>query len=80
MWVAFFLTNPWTALMGLVGQLSSTLCAIVMRLDFESIESGIYGFNGVLVGLGISTFHAKQWDAKLIPIIVIFGMLATVSE
>ncbi|HET9918250.1 MAG TPA: urea transporter [Ktedonobacteraceae bacterium] len=39
-----------------VALLISTLTAMVLNVDIGSLRQGLYGFNGILVGIGVATF------------------------
>lgn len=39
-----------------VALLISTLTAMVLNVDVGSLRQGLYGFNGILVGIGVTTF------------------------
>ena len=54
--LAVFLQSPWVALVLVVGVLVATGTAYLMNLDRPSIRNGIFGLNGVLVGLAFGTF------------------------
>lgn len=41
---------------GLLGLVSATLTALWLRVDQESLAAGLYGYNGILVGLALPTF------------------------
>ncbi|KAM7023689.1 urea transporter 2-like [Acridotheres tristis] len=52
------LHNPWWTLTGCVGTLVSTLTALILGQDRSAIAAGLYGYNGVLVGLLMAVFSA----------------------
>jgi urea transporter len=41
---------------GLFGLVTATLCAQWLRVDAEGLAAGLYGYNGLLVGLALPTF------------------------
>jgi urea transporter len=45
---------------GLLGLLTSTLTAMWLRVDAEGLAAGLYGYNGILVGLALPTFLAAS--------------------
>ncbi|NWH62009.1 UT2 protein, partial [Geococcyx californianus] len=51
--------NPWWMLTGCLGTVVSTITALVLGQDRSAIEAGLYGYNGVLVGLLMAVFSAK---------------------
>jgi urea transporter len=62
------LFNPPAALTGLLGILFSNLLAMFLGVYEERIRKGLYGFNGLLVGLSVSIYH--QVDLNLIIILI----------
>ncbi|NXS21511.1 UT2 protein, partial [Mystacornis crossleyi] len=50
--------NPWWTLTGCVGTVVSTLTALILGQDRSAIAAGLYGYNGVLVGLLMAVFSA----------------------
>ncbi|XP_074021842.1 urea transporter 2-like [Numenius arquata] len=55
----FLVQNPWWTLTGCLGTVVSTLTALILRQDRSAIAAGLYGYNGVLVGLLMAVFSAK---------------------
>lgn len=52
--LALWIQSPWMGLMSMLGVMSSTFAAVALNLDRKSISQGIYGYNGVLVGVAIA--------------------------
>jgi urea transporter len=44
---------------GVLGVVASTLTAIWLKADKAALMAGLYGYNGVLVGLALATFLAQ---------------------
>ncbi|KAM4634865.1 urea transporter 2-like isoform 2-T2 [Polymixia lowei] len=57
--VGLFLQNPWWALNGLLGTITSTLSAVMLGQSRGAISAGLYGYNGTLVGMLMAVFSAK---------------------
>lgn len=58
---ASFATGQWSTTIGAaVGVLVATLTAQLLDCDEKSIASGLFGFNGVLVGAALPTFIAAS--------------------
>ncbi|NXD85273.1 UT2 protein, partial [Halcyon senegalensis] len=55
----FLVQNPWWTLTGCLGTAVSTLTALILGQDRSAIAAGLYGYNGVLVGLLMAVFSAK---------------------
>jgi len=49
---------PQVAICGAIAVVVATLTARVLRVDETALRAGLYGFNGVLVGLALATFIA----------------------
>ncbi|NWR63864.1 UT2 protein, partial [Bucorvus abyssinicus] len=56
----FVVQNPWWTLTGCLGTVVSTLIALILGQDRSAIASGLYGYNGVLVGLLMAVFSANR--------------------
>jgi urea transporter len=79
---ALFVPSAPPAVAGLLGLLGATLCAFALRLDAHSRQAGLFGYNGVLVGLGLATFldGAARWDAGIFIMAPILGALSVVLQ
>ncbi len=55
--VGMFVASRYYALCMLLGVSVSTITALLLNLNRSSFANGIYGYNGTLVGIGISVFH-----------------------
>jgi urea transporter len=89
---ALFVQSKWIASLGLLGLVSSTLAAI--SLDFggeplatgntqikSKIKDGLFGFNGLLCGLAMATFHRVPWDFTVIlPCVFVASMSSVLVE
>ncbi|KAK6494853.1 urea transporter 2-like isoform X1 [Huso huso] len=53
------LQNRWLALNGLVGTMFATISALILRQNRGAIAAGLYGYNGILVGLLMAVFSEK---------------------
>ncbi|XP_061117253.1 urea transporter 2-like [Conger conger] len=53
------LQNRWWALNGFVGTLFATISALILRQNRGAIAAGLYGYNGILVGLLMAVFSNK---------------------
>jgi len=51
---------PEVAIGGLLGLVTATLTALWLRVDHEGLAAGLYGYNGILVGLALATFLASN--------------------
>ncbi|XP_026177523.1 urea transporter 2 isoform X2 [Mastacembelus armatus] len=56
------LQNYWWALNGFVGTLFATISALILQQNRGAIAAGLYGYNGILVGLLMAVFSsAGAW-------------------
>ncbi|XP_073321609.1 urea transporter 2 [Pagrus major] len=56
------LQNYWWALNGFVGTLFATISALILQQSRGAIAAGLYGYNGILVGLLMAVFSkAGDW-------------------
>lgn len=56
------LQNYWWALNGFVGTLFATISALILQQSRGAIAAGLYGYNGILVGLLMAVFsNAGNW-------------------
>uniref|UniRef100_A0A8C5DCL5 Urea transporter n=1 Tax=Gouania willdenowi TaxID=441366 RepID=A0A8C5DCL5_GOUWI len=56
------LQNYWWALNGFVGTLFATISALILQQNRGAIAAGLYGYNGILVGLLMAVFsNAGDW-------------------
>jgi urea transporter len=59
-WGSYVAGAPQVAIGGLVALVVATLTARWFHVDEKSFASGLYGFNGILVGLALATFLAPE--------------------
>jgi len=79
--LALLIQSPWIGLMSLLGVISSTVTAIALKLDRETIRNGIYGYNGILVGAALATFGSSgngNWSLAWALAIVVLSALTTI--
>ena len=76
--VAMFVGEAWLGFAGALGLVVSTLAAIVIGMDRGAIRAGLFGFNGVLVGAGLSLFLQPDWDVLVMVWIVVGAFFSTV--
>lgn len=69
--VSFF--DPLAGLAGLISIITANSVAILFAYNRTSIYSGLYGFNALLVGLGLGVYF--DWSLALLFIIIISAIL-----
>jgi urea transporter len=74
-WGAYAAKMPHIAWAGLLALIVATLTAKWLRVDETSLNAGLYGFNGILVGLALATFLAP---GPLLWVYVILGAAVSV--
>ena len=78
---ALFLQSPWVGVMAVLGVMASTLTAIALKLDRDTIRNGIFGYNGILVGAALATFGLPgngAWNLSWAIAAIGFSALTTV--
>jgi urea transporter len=68
-WGAHAAGNPELGLGTVAGLTISTFMAILLRVDRASMKQGLFGFNGILVGVAVPTFlahHPAMWAYVII--------------
>src|ERR1700754_863338 len=75
---AMWIFDPWVGFAGTVGVIASTLAAHALGIDRGLIHAGLYGFNGVLVGLALATFLTPAWDVLVIVWIIVLSAASSV--
>ena len=76
--VAMFVGEAWLGFAGALGLVVSTLAAIAIGMDRGAIRAGLFGFNGVLVGAGMSLFLQPDWSGLVMVWIVVGAFFSTV--
>jgi len=76
--VAMFVAEPWLGFAGALGLVVSTATAVVIGMDRGAIRAGLFGFNGVLVGAGLSLFLQPDWDALVMVWIAVGAFFSTI--
>ncbi|XP_061463388.1 urea transporter 1 isoform X1 [Rhineura floridana] len=55
----FLVQSPWLTLTCCIGVIVSTLTALILSQERAAIAAGLYGYNGVLVGMLLAVFSDK---------------------
>ena len=76
-WGAYVANMPAVAIGSVLGLLVSTITAYLLRVDNDSLRSGLMGYNGILVGAALPTFLTV--DPLLWIYIVIGSAVSTVA-
>jgi urea transporter len=74
-WGSYAAGAPQVAIAGVVAVVVATLTAQWLRVDEKELASGLYGYNGVLVGLALATFLAP---GPLLWVYVVLGAAVSV--
>jgi urea transporter len=76
--VAIWIYSPWVGFAGTLGLVVSTVTGLVLGMDRGAIRAGLYGFNGVLVGLALATFLGPHWNGGVIGYVIAVSAFSTV--
>ena len=76
--IGMFVGEAWLGFAGALGVVVSTLAAIAIGMDRGAIRAGLFGFNGVLVGAGLSLFLQPDWDGLVIVWIAVGAFFSTI--
>src|SRR6266700_3050856 len=76
--IGIFYNSYQFGIAAVIGLLASTITAMLLGADRNLIRAGLFGFNGVLVGIGLAFFLQLQWSAALIGYIILGGIFSTV--
>lgn len=77
LFLAGIFVNSWVMGLGaLLGALSGTLAAVLLKYPKKEISDGLYGFNGVLVGIGLLFFF--ELNATVLALVVLGSVLSTI--
>ena len=76
--IAMCFGEVWLGVAGAIGLAVSTATALLIGMDRGLIRAGLFGFNGVLVGAGLSLFLQPDWDALVIVWIVVGAAFSSI--
>lgn len=76
--IAMVIGEPWLGFAGALGLATSTAVALGLGMDRGAIRAGLFGFNGVLVGAGLSLFLQPDWDLLVMVWIVVGAAFSTI--
>jgi urea transporter len=72
--------DVYAGLAGFIAVLTTSLTAFVVKVDKPTTAKGFYGFNSLLVGLGLGIYYAMSWPLVLIIVLAsVFTFLISVS-
>lgn len=74
-WGSYEAGVPQVAVAGVLAVIAANVTALWLHVDKKSLHSGLYGFNGVLVGLALATFLAP---GPLLWVYVVLGAAISV--
>src|ERR671914_150961 len=74
--VGIFVNSPKLGGAGLLGLAASTLAAYLLGADRTLIRNGLFGFNGILVGIGLAFF--LEFDLLLAVYIIPGAVVSTI--
>src|SRR5919108_5411431 len=68
--IGIFYNSRLLGVAALIGLVSSTATAMILRVDQPLIRAGLFGFNGILVGIGLAFFLEF---APLLAVYIVLG-------
>jgi urea transporter len=74
--VGIFINSALLGVAGLIGLIVSTVTALLLGADRSLIRAGLFGYNGILAGIGLAFFI--RWNAFLVVYIVLAAILSAV--
>ncbi|GHO83639.1 urea transporter [Dictyobacter formicarum] len=74
--IGIFVNSALLGLAGVIGLVVSTLTAMVLKADNNAIRAGLFGFNGILTGIGLAFF--LKWNPTLPVYIILAGILSSI--
>jgi solute carrier family 14 (urea transporter) len=75
--LGIYFSSVWLGFAGTFGVVVSVCTALIFGFNREGVRSGLYGFNGVLVGLALAAFSVAPWDMRIIFFIFILSITGT---
>lgn len=69
--------DVWASLLFLLGALSGTLVARLLKYDNSLIEAGLFTFNGALLGVMTGVFLTPAWTPTILLYAVLAGAIST---
>jgi urea transporter len=76
--VGIFYNSYQLGIAAVIGLLASTLAAMVLGADRNLIRAGLFGYNGILTGIGLAFFLQLQWSPVLVVYIILGGVFSTI--
>ena len=76
--VGIFYNSYQLGIAGVIGLLASTVTAMLLGADRNLIRAGLFGFNGILTGIGLAFFIQLQWSPVLVLYLIFGGVLSTI--
>ena len=74
--IGIFVNSALLGLAGVIGLVVGTLAAMILRADRSLVRVGLFGYNGILTGIGLAFF--VRWNAILVVYIVIAAILSAI--
>lgn len=73
--IGIFVNSTLLGLTGVIGLVVSTLTAVLLKADRSAIRAGLFGYNGILTGIGLAVF--LKWSPTLPVYIVVASILSS---
>src|SRR5436853_6799991 len=60
--IGIFFNSYQLGIAGIIGLLASTIAAMLLGADRNLIRAGLFGYNGILTGIGLVVFLQPSWS------------------
>ena len=77
---SLFFPSPVVGVYGVLGLSAATTAAALLRFDAQAIASGLFGYNGLLVGMAFATFLVRGASGWSLPVLVASAVVAALSS
>lgn len=74
--IGIFFNSALLGLAGLIGLVASTVAAMVLGVDRTLVRAGLFGYNGILTGIGLAVF--LRWNGILVLYIIVAAVVSTI--
>lgn len=76
--IGIFYNSYQLGIAGVIGLLASTVAALILGADRTFIRAGLFGFNGILTGIGLAFYIQPGWSPVLVVYIIVASVLSTI--
>eukprot|EP00005_Dracoamoeba_jomungandri_P005391 CAMPEP_0174257402 /NCGR_PEP_ID=MMETSP0439-20130205/6541_1 /TAXON_ID=0 /ORGANISM="Stereomyxa ramosa, Strain Chinc5" /LENGTH=517 /DNA_ID=CAMNT_0015340473 /DNA_START=1623 /DNA_END=3176 /DNA_ORIENTATION=+ len=77
---SLFIDSAWLGFCSILGLFFATLFAFFLGINMQAIRSGIFGFNGLLLGAGFSVFLDGEWRGEVVALVIVTSLFSTIVQ